>query len=139
MSISGVGPADPTSIDSSSAASAPVSSDAAPAKAAEIVRGTAPARHAFGIALSNDRLGVVSEKDARRIVEAAVKSISQIAGMRESIQPERAFFPGEDSDPHGYTSDYPLVLHMSNPTGSDHGFFTGVNPATSEFDSYSFN
>ncbi|MBI2377986.1 MAG: hypothetical protein HYV07_28545 [Deltaproteobacteria bacterium] len=67
-------------------------------------------------------------------------SASERAAMRRAIVPERALFPGEESDPYNYSDEYPLVLSMANPTGSDHGFYVGIDPKKpSGASAYTFN
>ncbi|MBI4821872.1 MAG: hypothetical protein HY791_36780 [Deltaproteobacteria bacterium] len=67
-------------------------------------------------------------------------SAAEISAMRKQIVPGHAFFPGQDSDPYSYTNEYPVVLSMNNPTGSDHGFYVGIDPKKpSEASAYTFN
>ncbi len=63
-----------------------------------------------------------------------------IAAARAAIRPERAYFPGEYSDPYSFVETYPLVLSFDNQTGSDHGFFVGIDPKKpNEAEAYDFN
>lgn len=67
-------------------------------------------------------------------------SDDEISATLDAIVPDRAKFPGEYSDPYNYTDDYPVVLVMSNDTGSDHGFFVGIDPANpNDASGYTFN
>ncbi len=63
----------------------------------------------------------------------------EIASMRASLLPEHVFFPHMDSDPYNYSEDYELCFGMNNPTGSDHGFYVGLDRATGNADAYDFN
>lgn len=63
-----------------------------------------------------------------------------IAEVRAAIRPERAYFPGEYSDPYNFVADYPLVLSFDNQSGSDHGFFVGIDPKKpGQAEAYDFN
>lgn len=63
-----------------------------------------------------------------------------IAQARAAIRPERAYFPGEYSDPYNFVADYPIVLSFDNQTGSDHGFFVGIDPKKpGQAEAYDFN
>lgn len=63
-----------------------------------------------------------------------------IAQVRAAIRPERAYFPGEYSDPYNFVADYPIVLSFDNQSGSDHGFFVGIDPKKpGEAEAYDFN
>jgi hypothetical protein len=64
---------------------------------------------------------------------------SQIAKYCKLVKPQRTFFKGESGDPDGLSSSYPMVFCFVNPTGSDHGFYTGYNPKTRATESYYFN
>lgn len=65
-------------------------------------------------------------------------SAAEVREARAKLLPTHALFPGEE-DPQGYVNDYPLVLQFRNETGSDHGCYAGVNPATGEVSVYTFN
>jgi len=63
---------------------------------------------------------------------------AEVRKMRAEIVPSRLLFPGE-SDPNDLASTYPLVFVMNNPTGSDHGFYVGLDPRTGDSEAYDFN
>lgn len=62
----------------------------------------------------------------------------EIQAARDLIEPVRVLFDGEE-DPTGLSDDFPLVFLMKNPTGSDHGFFVGYDPATGDRRGEAFN
>lgn len=65
---------------------------------------------------------------------------AEVKAMKKLVVPDHAFFPGQDSDPYSYTDEYPVVLSLHNPTGSDHGFYVGIDPAKpAEASAYAFN
>lgn len=64
---------------------------------------------------------------------------AEIVSMRASIGAGNAYFPFEGTDPYDMVNDYPYLFGMSNPTGSDEGYFAGVNPETGGSDAYTFN
>ncbi|MFH1811919.1 MAG: hypothetical protein ABIJ09_24485 [Pseudomonadota bacterium] len=66
-------------------------------------------------------------------------SDAEIKEMRDALLPESVFFPFQDSDPYNFSVDYPVCFQMNNPTGSDHGFYVGLKPATGEAEAYDFN
>jgi hypothetical protein len=66
-------------------------------------------------------------------------SAAEIQKMRAALLPQSVFFPFQDSDPNNFSVDYPVCFSMNNPTGSDHGFYVGLNPATGEAEAYDFN
>lgn len=61
-----------------------------------------------------------------------------VADMRDSIIPESFIWPG-NTDPIGISDGFPVALAFHNPTGSDHGFYAGFNPATGDSDAGDFN
>lgn len=66
-------------------------------------------------------------------------SDAEIKAMRDALLPESVFFPFQESDPYNFSVDYPVCFSMNNPTGSDHGFYVGLRPATGEAEAYDFN
>lgn len=54
------------------------------------------------------------------------ETAASIADMRSSIGISSFLWAGED-DPVGANSSYDFAFSMHNPTGSDHGFYVGVN------------
>jgi hypothetical protein len=71
-------------------------------------------------------------------MEANGNSAAEIADARASWQPIRIFLDG-DSDPTGLTADFPIVFSIRNDTGSDHGVYVGVDPASGETMATNFN
>jgi hypothetical protein len=61
----------------------------------------------------------------------------EVEDMRDSLSVSRVHFT--DDDPIGLYDSYPLVFSISNPTGSDHGFYVGYDPATGDGDAGDFN
>ena len=64
---------------------------------------------------------------------------AEIQKMRDALLPQSVFFPFQDADPYNFSVDYPVCFSMNNPTGSDHGFYVGLKPATGEVEAYDFN
>lgn len=63
---------------------------------------------------------------------------AEVRAMRADFKPQYVFFPGQ-SDPNDLVSSYPLVFSFSNPTGSDHGCYVGLNPTNGDTEAYTFN
>lgn len=63
---------------------------------------------------------------------------AEIAAARAACVPSRALLVGE-SDPNDLVSSYPLVFQIDNQSGSDHGIYAGVNPASGDVEVYAFN
>lgn len=69
---------------------------------------------------------------------AADATPAEIAQARAKLLPRYAFFPGA-SDPNDLVTTYPVVLSFDNQTGSDHGLYLGLDPATGDHEAYAFN
>ncbi len=69
---------------------------------------------------------------------ATYSSPAEVAAARTKLLPRYAFFPGA-SDPNNLVAAYPVVLSFDNQTGSDHGLFLGLDPATGDHEAYAFN
>lgn len=65
-------------------------------------------------------------------------SAAEIRDARAGLKPTYAYFPGA-SDPHDLVTTYPVVLSFKNESGSDHGLFLGLDPATGDHEAYAFN
>jgi hypothetical protein len=65
-------------------------------------------------------------------------SAAEIRDARAALKPTYAFFPGS-SDPHDLVTTYPVVLSFVNDSGSDHGLYLGLDPATGDHEAYAFN
>jgi len=63
---------------------------------------------------------------------------AELRAARAALVPTYAFFPGS-SDPDGLVTTFPVVLSFDNQTGSDHGLYLGLDPATGATEAYSFN
>ncbi len=69
---------------------------------------------------------------------AADASPVEIADARAKLLPRYAFFPGA-ADPDDLVTAYPVVLSFDNQSGSDHGLYLGLDPATGAHEAYAFN
>ncbi len=65
-------------------------------------------------------------------------SDAEIDDMRAAITVDGFVWPA-NPDPIGIADSYPVALSFNNPTGSDHGFWAGYNPATGDSDAGDFN
>lgn len=65
-------------------------------------------------------------------------SAAEIRDARAALKPTYAYFPGS-SDPNDLVTTYPVVLSFKNESGSDHGLFLGLDPATGSHEAYAFN
>jgi hypothetical protein len=93
----------------------------------------------------------VTSKDLSRVTRAMVGYLKenffpdqdvtpgQIAKYCKAVRPQRTIWQGETSDPQGLVSSFPMVFCLSNPTGTDHGFFVGYDPASHATQAYDFN
>jgi hypothetical protein len=69
---------------------------------------------------------------------ATYASAAEVKSAREQLLPRYAFFPGS-SDPQDLVTTYPVVLSFDNQSGSDHGLYLGLDPATGDHEAYAFN
>jgi hypothetical protein len=65
-------------------------------------------------------------------------SSAEIAAARAQCVPKR-FLLGTERDPWDYTNSYPFVVELANETGTPHGIYAGVNPASGEVDIYAIS
>jgi len=63
----------------------------------------------------------------------------EVASIREGFSPRHVYFPWFSSDPYDFSRDFQICFAMTNPTGSDYGFFVGMDLDGPRAEAYDFN